>query len=318
MNYFIKKEVNFDKIKIFLNKNFSLPTHWPDWNVIISKFYNTEFFYFVCCNENEILGICPVHKEKKGLLSYYYSGQFNFIPYGGWLFKKNMELDLKPLPISSFSFFQAFNLPLLSEFLFSTKNNIVHSFKTLVIDLQENLETIWTKSLDSKRRNMIRKAEKNNVKIYDGKNDLRHFYEVYKEASLKNNLKVLSYNFFEELFSSANNIKFEILIAKLEEKTLSIIVIVYDKFYSIYWLGNNVVNAPNLGQGELLQWEAIQRMKKNGCKYYDLCYIEKDRLPNIYEFKKGFSKMEVEVPLINHKPFIFRLVRKLQNVFRLL
>ena len=42
----IKREKNFNKIEKFLKNNFSAPTHWPDWNLIVSKFFNSEFLYF--------------------------------------------------------------------------------------------------------------------------------------------------------------------------------------------------------------------------------------------------------------------------------
>jgi lipid II:glycine glycyltransferase (peptidoglycan interpeptide bridge formation enzyme) len=93
------------------------------------------------------------------------------------------------------------------------------------------------------------------------------------------------------------------------------VVISYDKDYSIYWLGFSSENVPNLGQGELLQWEAIKRMKNYGCKYYDLCYIEKDRLPHIYRFKKGFSKNEIEVGTSNKRPISYKIINRINKIF---
>ena len=92
------------------------------------------------------------------------------------------------------------------------------------------------------------------------------------------------------------------------------IIIAYDKNYSFYWLGNNNNNIPNLGQNELLQWEAIKKMKTAGCPYYDLCFIEKERLPHIYKFKKGFTKNEVSIPLIIVNPLLYKIVNKLNKL----
>ena len=92
-------------------------------------------------------------------------------------------------------------------------------------------------------------------------------------------------------------------------------MIIYDKDYAIYWLGINCNNIPNNGQGEMLQWEAIKYAKSKGCKYYDLCFIEKEKLPHIYEFKKGFSKWEVEVPYIMQKPLAYRFINRIKKCF---
>jgi len=102
---------------------------------------------------------------------------------------------------------------------------------------------------------------------------------------------------------------------KKQNETIANVVIVYDKDYSIYWLGNHADNAPNSGQGELLQWEVIKRMKEKGCSYYDLCYIEKKRLPHIYKFKSGFCKNEVSVPHIVYKSLPFNVSNKLYKIF---
>ena len=96
---------------------------------------------------------------------------------------------------------------------------------------------------------------------------------------------------------------------------MSNVVIAWDKDYSIYWLGNNQNEAPNLGQNALLQWESIKMMKKNGCKYYDLCFIEKNKLPHIYKFKKGFSNTEVPVSLVLKTGIGFKIFNKIKSAF---
>jgi len=60
----IVKETNWDVVIDFLRLNFSSPTHWPDWNLIVNKHFNTEFFYFCAYENKELVGICPVHKKK--------------------------------------------------------------------------------------------------------------------------------------------------------------------------------------------------------------------------------------------------------------
>lgn len=305
----------FNIIEEFLYNNFSAPTHWPDWNLVVSKFFDTNFYYLVACDKLNILGICPIHKVKNKIIKRYYSGQFKYIPYGGWLLNNRAKKYPKFGFYSLSSMYQIFSLPFLSEFYPQNISKINYNeFKTLIIDLRNEIQNIWEKSIDSKRRNMIRKAEKNGIKIEIKNSFDKLFYEIYYQACIRNNLNHLPYEFFIELEKNSKNIKLAIFNGYYNSRLVSNIVVVYDKNYSLYWLGNKTENFPNLGINELLQWEAIKFVKNAGCRFYDLCYIEKERLPNIYEFKKGFSKREEVVPLIIYKSIFFKILNKIFNL----
>ena len=128
---------------------------------------------------------------------------------------------------------------------------------------------------------MIRKAAKNGIEIQmDDKSNLDLFYSLFYAANSRNGLETFGINFFIDLFQSVKNISFDILWAKQNNSMLACLVLAKDKDYAIYWLGFTVEGSPNAGQGELLQWDAIKRAKNAGCRYYDLCTIEKDRLPH--------------------------------------
>ncbi len=307
----ITREIDFNKIESFLKLNFSAPTHWPDWNLLISKYYNTEFFYFCGYENNELIGICPMHKNKKGLLENFYSGQFHFIPYGGWIFSRQIEVNYRKLLLPILYDLQSFALPSIKNFnVLNLK--VTKEFQTLLIDLTKSLEVIWEKDLDANRRNMIRKAEKNGVIVKEQKN-LTDFYSFYYSANKRLGLPVYPEELIKELFALSDNIHFLVLDACFQDAIISNIVVVYDKDYSLYWLGNNHSDLSNLGQGELLQWEAIKRMKEKGCKYYDLCFIDKIRFPNIYKFKIGFTRKSVFIPYIQRRSLITKIIYKLRN-----
>ena len=301
-------------IEAFLNNNFSSPTHWPDWNIIISKYYNTKFYYFAAYKNDKLIGLCPVHETNTTWLKTLYSGQFHFIPNGGWIFSDKTEVTEQFYPIPATRMFQGFSLPLIAQFnaIYNFKNQ--KKFWTLLIDLKKDLDEIWKNDLNTKRRNMIRKAEKYSIKIInDDKTDLREFYKYYTKANQKNKLQSLPLDFFIELFASSKNVHSDILWAENDKVKIATVVTVYDRNYSFYWLGIPIENTPNLGQGELLQWEAIKRTKEYGCKYYDLCYIQKEKLPHIYKFKKGFSKTKVPNILHTKKSFIYRALNKIKK-----
>jgi len=314
--FVIKKLFDFSTAEAFLNNNFSSPTHWPEWNIIISKYYNTKFYYFTAYEKNKLIGLCPVHEIRNGYLKTLHSGQLHFIPYGGWIFSQKTTLNTSKLPTNINEMFLGFSLPILDEFNVIYSKNNTRNFETLIIDLQKDINEIWKNELNSKRRQNIRKAFKNNVQIeIDPKNELNNFYKMYENSCKNNKLNILPKSFFKDMFKISKNICFKIIWAKKENNYLANIVVVYDKNYSFYWLGNNRKYLPFLGQTEILQWEAINSMKANGCKYYDLCYIEKERLPNIYRFKKGFSKTEVPIFFHTKKGFSYRVFNKIQKAF---
>lgn len=82
-NIIIESSKNYLIVEEFLKNNFSSPTHWPNWNILVSKYFHTDFLYSLAFSGIELIGICPLHKITNGALSNFYSGQFHFIPNGG-------------------------------------------------------------------------------------------------------------------------------------------------------------------------------------------------------------------------------------------
>jgi hypothetical protein len=304
---------DFDRAKDFLNGNFSAPTHWPEWNMLVSKYFKTDFYYYGAYEKADLIGICPIHEVKNGILSCLYSGQFHFIPNGGWIFSKKSLISDKDIRLDVLTAFRSFTLPIIDEFNVTYNLKRKGIMKTLIIDLHNSLDSIWKDDLDPKRRNMIRKAEKNGLVVQIRNDQIPCFYPFYRKANLRNHLPSLPEDFFYELLSSTYANHFDTLWAKKDDEPFAIALVAYDKNYAFYWLGVRIDNKANLGQGELLQWEAIKETKKRGCKYYDLCYIDKECLPHIYEFKKGFSRTEADIVLLSKKSFSYRVADKLRK-----
>jgi hypothetical protein len=308
----IKKSTDFSLIEKFLSNNFSVPTHWPEWNQVISKYYNTDFYYLTAWRSNELIGICPLHDDRHKVRNNLYSGQFLNIPYGGWIFKEKTTIDKSFFKLKFNQLVQVFSLPLANDTIGLPSFNKTKSFATLLIDLKKDEDWLWENCVDSKRRNMIRKALKNELTVdVVSKENYLFFYEFYKEANTRYGLPIHSPDCLSDLFFSTTKNRFHASFVKHEGVILSSHVMAYDKDYSLYWLGLNAAKAPNMGQGELLQWEAIRYAKKAGCSIYDLCYIEKERLPAIYEFKKGFAKKEVSINYFEIKPLSYKILNKL-------
>lgn len=309
------RKINIIEAEKFLCNNFSTPTHWPDWNLIISKYFKSSFFYIGKFDAENLIGIYPVHetKMKHDILKSWHSGLFHQIPYGGWIFNKQSKVTKKDFPHKLFQLNSSYCLPEIKEFN-ADYNDISYIQKyTLVIDITRDLHDLWSFELDGKRRNMVRKAEKKGISCTTAKyeKDIVDFYLLYSESAMRLGLRTLPIDLFFDLFNNTLNIKLIIVSAYDCGQQISNIAVMLDKNYAIYWLGNMANNALNNGQGELLQWAAIKICKDSGCSYYDLCYIEPELLPHIYQFKKGFSQNKVSVPVIKRRTLFYRVLNKL-------
>lgn len=307
-----KRIDDFAIVETFLQHNFSAPTHWPDWNMAISKLFHSDFYYLGAFIDSELTGICPLHAEQKGPLNTLHSGKYNYIPNGGWIFSKPSTIDLQHIPKPALSMFHFATLPLIREFNVTYEQTA--SKKTLLIDLRPSAEDIWQNAVDSKRRNMIRKAEKNglSLEIKDLRTDPDHFYGIYTENNERYKLPSLPQEFFTDIVGS-KNIQLKILWAKKDNAYLSAVALMHDKNYAIYWLGLSNTNERH-GQGDYIQWQAIKHAREAGCSLYDLSYIEKEKLPHIYRFKKGFSKSEASIVDFYSKSSGYRIVNKLKKI----
>jgi len=306
----IIKLTNYESAKVFLINTFSSPTHWPDWNLVISKHYGTNFYYLGAYDKNRLIGICPIHESKEGFKIHLNSGQVYYNPYGGWIFNISTNLSLECTPLKYNQAFQGFTLPALQEFNVKYADPLKNEFLTLIIDLGFPYEEIFNRYFEHRVRKAIRKSIANEVSLII-ENDLDKFYPYYYQSCKVRKLEAQTKDFFVDLFEHSKNIKFEISWAVYKSELLGYLMVVYDKSLCIGFLSYLLPNTPKLGQGDLLIAESIKHSQQFGCKYFDLCYIEKDRLPAIYNFKRGFSKYEVAITNFSVRSLPYRILNRL-------
>lgn len=312
-----KLEDNFSLAEKFLSENFSAPSHYPEWNLIVSKTVSSEFYYQFAYYKDKLVGICPVHILRRKILSDFYTGITNaLIPYGGWIFSDETAIDLALLPRKLLQSYNGFTLPSLAEFKVSYCNTDKYlERETTIVDLRKSIDTIWKEELDPKRTYKIRKAQRNEVTVNCSDHfDLDEFYRIYRETYSQYNVTVLPKLYFEQFFSPRTYIKIKFFSAEKSGKPLSLLVVVADKCYAIYLFGFTFERKLNLGQGEILQWEAIKTAKAEGCVYYDLLYTDREKLVGIYEFKRDFSKKFYSFLCFSEKSYFYRAVRKGLNL----
>ena len=288
-----------------------------EFNQIVKDVFGTELHFLIAEDGKEIIGVCAIHEvDDSRLRSSSHSGPRMFeVPYGGWVLKdRRLELRLaRMIECGDFSCVLYWSLPVLDvESRSQWKEE--QRFETLVIDLSMSLGDIFSRSVDAKRRNMIRKAERSGVSIIDGNaDDVEIFYhEMIVENNKKNRIPIHPKKLYVEVFNkfSASG-EAKLLLAEKDGEYLAGVFIVRNALFAHYWIGARKIDCDNIGQGEMLQWHAIQWAKEQGSRYYDLCGFEPVRLPLLAEFKADFSKQIVPFYLVQKRGFGYRIVYRL-------
>jgi len=170
---------------------------------------------------------------------------------------------------------------------------------TFIINLSKSEDDIWN-NFNKKLRNSIRKAEKENVKIEEIKEEgnLKEYYELslktekrIKEIKGRKTFAIQKYEFFKKVFNE--NIG-RFLVARYNGKIIAgaLFLVWADK--TIYFQSFSSVEHTPKQAPSLLQWEAIKKFKKEGLKKYDLGGVTINLEPSdsrywVYEFKRKFN-----------------------------
>ncbi len=229
---------------------------------------------------------------------------FDFITpygYGGWLIEgKGSSLEL-------FDCYQSW----------CQKNNVVSEFvryhpvlenhkhadsfydilalgNTIAMDLS-SLDTIWT-NLTSKNRNMIRKAQKSRIVIYNGRYPeiFNKFREVYNLTMDKNNAEAYYYfkpEFYQSLMMELPQ-EVQIFYAELDGKVIAASIILATKGKLNYHLSGSLPEYKNLAPTNLLLYAAALWGCYNGCKTLHLGGGVGSSEDNLYKFKSAFYRGE--------------------------
>ena len=140
--------------------------------------------------------------------------------------------------------------------------------QTVAMDLTSP-EIIWN-NLSSKNRNMIRKAQKNGIRIYNGRSVelYRVFREIYNGTMQKDNA-VDYYYFGEEFYDSLLHDlphNAQIFYAVYEDKIIAASIMLAENGFLNYHLSGSLREYAHLAPSNLLLYEAALWGCANGCK----------------------------------------------------
>lgn len=310
------------EIDVFIELNNGTVFHEIKFNRIVSEVFKTSCFYFVAYNGNDLIGICPVHTIKKGVVKLLLSSlSSKEIPYGGWIFDKS-KTTLQSLINNTKLYFNESltcwsTIQVNNEFEKIRSVNLLR-FYTVIMPLRETIDDIFNSAFKSKQKNKIKRAQKLGVIVENiSRTSFQQFTNLSDELKEKVGMPIGNPEFYKKVMEAyINDDKIVCLAAKYCEQYISSMVLLANKNYTIAWIAGRKDGLPNnLYQNELLFWESIVWAKKFGSMYFDLCGLDETRLPQLARIKLSFSKEIVPFYMYSKKNFLFRILNKLQNVF---
>jgi lipid II:glycine glycyltransferase (peptidoglycan interpeptide bridge formation enzyme) len=313
-NYQLIKPNSLQKEQIskVIKKNNGAIFHDVHLNEIVAEQFNTELFYLVDDPTN-ISTLSPVHKEsmKNGMTRYHLKPLYD-MPYAGFVGEN--EFCSKNFSKGFFDAIIYVGFPYEKEF--NINSDKVRAGETCMVDLSLSEDDIFNKVIHSKRRNMIRKAQKEGIiiKCFKDEDGLKEFWPILGKLHDKLGYDQLTFDYYNKIILEYGP-KGEafILVAYKNGETISGVFIIGNKNYMHYYKGASMFEVKNEGQGELLQWEAIKLSKSLKAKYYDLCNLNKQALPAIYKFKTGISNEIYQYPIYSDNSIGFKIIRRVKT-----
>lgn len=220
--------------------------------------------------------------------------------YGGWIIEGNNSDMLfctyenwckKNGIISEFVRFH----PVIGNQVFSEKSfEVVPLGKTVAMDLSSP-EVIW-ENIISKNRNMIRKAKKSGIKIFNGRSEKLYkvFIDIYNSTMDRDNAKEYYY-FAPEFYNSicydlSENA--QIFYAIKDDEIIAASIMMAANGRLNYHLSGSKFEYRNLAPSNLLLYQAALWGSANGCKSFYLGGGVGSEEDNLFKFKKSFYRKD--------------------------
>ncbi|MEJ2690345.1 MAG: peptidoglycan bridge formation glycyltransferase FemA/FemB family protein [Deltaproteobacteria bacterium] len=178
------------------------------------------------------------------------------------------------------------------------QTNILPS-NTVFLDLDSTQEQIL-RQMKSKTRYNIRLSLRKGVRIIDaGPSYLDTWYRLYQETARRNSIALHDYQYFQTIFAArAGNANRHttvcLLLAVADGLPLAGMFLGLCDRQAVYLYGASSSRKRNKMASYALQWEAICRAKRHGCRYYDMFGVSPSPDPShpmfgLYRFKTGFG-----------------------------
>lgn len=208
--------------------------------------------------------------------------------------------------------FIRFNPYIKNENIFKKNISVIKNRTTVCLNLDKTVDEIWKDDINSKTRNMIRKAEKLGLHV-EIKNDYKSFKDIYEETMKK--VSADSYYYFKPSYyiNMEGNSNFSMFNVKFGEDTVASAVFMTYGEYFHYHLAGSKKEYLSFAPNNLLLWEAIKYANKNGYKLFHFGGgVTNSSDDNLFKFKSSFSKDRLDFYIGKrvHNPKIYDFLIK--------
>lgn len=296
-----------------------------EWDAVIRSFINYDAYYL-----SGYVKAFQIHGDGEPLLFYYEDSKIRGINvvmkrdigrdrhfigkieenryydfstpygYGGWLTEGTDITGLGEVYMEwcqrngIISEFVRFHPVLKNHTLVSGMYEVISLGETVTMDLASP-EVIWA-NITSKNRNMIRKAEKNEVRIYNGRypDIYRKFREIYDRTMDKDHAEKYYYfgdEFYESLLNDFPQ-NAQVFYAEWEGRVIAASIMLMANGRMSYHLSGSVKEYAKLAPTNLLLYKAALWGCMNGCKTLYLGGGVGSGEDSLFKFKRAFYRGE--------------------------
>jgi len=181
--------------------------------------------------------------------------------------------------------------PLICNHEVFRKNiEVIRNRTTVYLDVSKSIDNIWHFDVSSKNRNMIRKAEKNGLKVYLS-DDYTEFKKIYEKTMDKVNAS--DYYYFDDDYynNMKDNKEYILLNVAYDNVIIAAAIFIKCGYYFHYHLAGSRSEFLNMAPNNLLLWEAIKIAVASDAKTFHFGGGLTDNADDgLYKFKSNFSK----------------------------
>ena len=180
----------------------------------------------------------------------------------------------------------------------------------IIIDLSKTEEELW-KEVHSKRRNEIRRAEKEGTcfRVLENKDELGTTYPILKEVYGRAKLPLPGIQFFRTAYDILGPDQFKIFLAVNGEKIIGTMYVLCFKGIMYDWYAGSYQAYYKKYPNDLIPWKVFLWGKENGFKIFDFGGAGKPDVPyGVRDYKKKFGGRFVNYGRFEkiHKPLFFQ------------
>jgi lipid II:glycine glycyltransferase (peptidoglycan interpeptide bridge formation enzyme) len=190
------------------------------------------------------------------------------------------------------------------------QENLAEISRTYILDLNCESEVLW-KNMDSRSRNVVKKAEQKGVLVRAAENEreFNEWWKTYLKTAKAKEFDIQNYDLALALFKDPSLAK---LFISLVDGQIAGGFFFLVNHYPIYWLGAFDRKFLEWSPNNLCMWRAIIWFKENSFKLLDLGGAVTDREHGPTQFKKKFGGRLVDAYIYTMP--VSRIKNRLLNI----